>query len=172
MLRRPFSAAVALMPMRVTPSLATISRTIRAAEFYYLDGRARELLAPPSLVPGQQISFTDHESQNGRGERFLSRSLSAEPNGTWSKGNRAEIVFAPAGIDTQRTYLVGLEITQVVGTGLTPLKLSPVINGIPLAQVEVMGPSTYSCKYPAKSSRRLRGSSLRSPLPQARNGTS
>ncbi len=109
------------------------------AEFCYINHRGRELFGPLSLPVGRD---TPLDSQ-GQAERFLACGWFApEQNGTWSNGNRAELIFLPTGVEVGKTYAIHLHVAAVAGAGTRPRILEPALTGAELGPVELLGPAT------------------------------
>ncbi len=100
-----------------------------ATEFTYINRRGQELFRPPPLPLGRKARL----GKQGDSGRFLAAGwYPPEADGTWSNGDRAELIFSPTGVEPRQTYAIQLHIANVVGAGIRPQKIEPTLNGAPL----------------------------------------
>ena len=110
------------------------------AEYCYINQHGQELFRPPPLPLGRETML----GKQGHPERFLASGwFPPEANGTWSSGERAELVFQPEGAEAGRTYAIHLQIVEVAGAGHRPQLLEPALNGVSLGLVEILAPATF-----------------------------
>ncbi len=116
-------------------------------DFCYINHRGQELFQPPPLPVGRQTPL----SKQGDSERFLATGwYPPEENGTWSSGERAELIFRPMGVEAGQTYAIQLYVADVAGAGKRLQNLEPTLNGNPLGPVELLAPAMLHWLVPGE----------------------